>query len=98
VVAADVLIYVGDVSAVLDGVARILRPGGLFAFSVERSSTGEDLQLLPSLRYAHGESALRRMAAARRLAVQTLREAPIRYERRKPVLGMYVVLRSAAAQ
>jgi predicted TPR repeat methyltransferase len=40
---------------VFDGVARILLPGGLFAFSVELSTNREDLQLLPSLRYAHSE-------------------------------------------
>ncbi len=98
VVAADVLIYVGDLAAVFDGVARVLRPGGLFAFSVERSRNDEDLQLLPSLRYAHGENALRKMAAACGLQVQTMREAPIRCEQRNPVLGMYVVSSKAAAQ
>ena len=35
VLAADVFIYVGDLAAVFEAVARVLVPGGLFALSVE---------------------------------------------------------------
>jgi predicted TPR repeat methyltransferase len=30
-----------------------LEPGGCLAFTIERAEAGRDLQLLPSLRYAH---------------------------------------------
>lgn len=93
VVAADVLIYVGDPSAVFRDVARLLEPEGLFAFTVELPTDGQDLQLLPSLRYAHSEALVRRLAAACGLALDDLRAAPIRHEQGKPVPGLYVTLR-----
>jgi predicted TPR repeat methyltransferase len=43
VVAADVLIYVGELAAVFASVARVLEPGGLFAFTVELAADGQDL-------------------------------------------------------
>jgi predicted TPR repeat methyltransferase len=96
VVAADVLIYVGELSPVFAGVARILQPGGLFAFTVELPSDGRDLQLLPSLRYAHSEGSVRRLAARCGLQLQEVRAAPIRHEQRQPVPGLCVRLGKAA--
>ncbi len=97
VVAADVLIYVGEPAAVFGGVARLLAPGGLFAFTVElpsRDAPDRELQLLPSLRYAHSERYVRRLAAQCGLLVDELRAAPIRHEQTKPVPGLFVTLRS----
>jgi predicted TPR repeat methyltransferase len=93
VVAADVLIYVGELAGVFDGVARILEPGGLFAFSIELPTDGSDLQLLPSLRYAHSERSVRRLAAQHGFEVDHLQAAPIRHEQSKPVPGLYLHLR-----
>jgi predicted TPR repeat methyltransferase len=95
VVAADVLIYVGDAVAVFRDVARLLAPGGLFAFTVELppSKSEQDLELLPSLRYAHSQRYVRRLAAQCGLEVDDLRAAPIRHEQGKPVAGLYVTLR-----
>lgn len=95
VVAADVLIYVGDPSAVFGHVARLLPPDGRFAFTVELPSNGEELQLLPSLRYAHSEGCVRRLAAQCGLTVDEARAGPIRHEQSKPVQGLYVYLRKA---
>jgi predicted TPR repeat methyltransferase len=96
VVAADVLIYVGELSAVFESVARILEPGGLFAFTVELAANGQDLQLLPSLRYAHSQDSVRRFAEQHGLTVDDLRNAPIRHEQSQPVPGLYVTLRQGA--
>jgi predicted TPR repeat methyltransferase len=62
IVAADVFIYVGALDAVVPTAARRLAPGGVLAFSVEQADPGHDLQLRPSLRYAHGQSAIERLA------------------------------------
>jgi predicted TPR repeat methyltransferase len=97
VVAADVLIYVGDPSAVFRDVARLLEPDGLFGFTVELPTNGEDLQLLPSLRYAHSQALVRRLAATCGLAVDDLRAAPIRHEQGQPVPGLAVTLRQRGA-
>ena len=72
VVAADVFIYVGDLAPVFEGVARVLRPGGLFAFSVEPAPADAGFVLQPSLRYAHGEGAIRALAARHGQAVQDI--------------------------
>jgi predicted TPR repeat methyltransferase len=97
VVAADVLIYVGEPEPLFEAVARILEPDGLFAFTVELPTNGDqDLQLLPSLRYAHSEGCVRRLAARAGLQVDELRAAPIRHEQHQPVPGLYVHLRKTA--
>jgi predicted TPR repeat methyltransferase len=96
VVAADVMIYVGELSGVFRDVARLLEPDGLFAFTAELPThEGQELQLLPSLRYAHGEAYVRRLAADAGLQVQEIRAAPIRHEQGRPVPGLYVTLRGA---
>lgn len=92
VIAADVFIYVGRLEAVFSGAARALRTGGWFAFTVERAPDDMDVQLLPSLRHAHAEPYLRRLAAEHGLAVCMLREAPIREDQGRPVPGWYVVM------
>jgi predicted TPR repeat methyltransferase len=96
VVAADVLIYVGELSAVFADLARILEPHGLFAFTVETPTNGQALQLLPSLRYAHSEGYVRTLAAQHGLIVDELRAAPIRCQQAQPVAGLYVTLRQEA--
>jgi predicted TPR repeat methyltransferase len=98
VVAADVLIYVGELSALFGDVARLLDPDGLFAFTVELPTNDEPLQLLSSLRYAHSEASVRRLAATCGLAVDDLRTAPIRHEQGRPVPGLLVTLRQRSAE
>lgn len=62
VIAADVFCYLGDLVPSFRAVARVLRPGGVFVFSVE-ALDGELLdavRLRDSLRYAHGAGHLAR--------------------------------------
>jgi predicted TPR repeat methyltransferase len=92
VLAADVFIYVGALEPVFAGVARVLAPGGLFAFSVEELPGDEDLRLMPSLRYAHSEAYVRRLAQAHGMQVRHMLRAPIREDQRRPVEGLYVYL------
>lgn len=58
VTAADVMIYVGDFSGVLAATARVLRPGGHFAFTVQ-THPGDGLILGADARYAHGDALVR---------------------------------------
>lgn len=98
VTAADVLTYLGDLDTVFDTVAAILAPGGLFAFSVERAPAGCDWLLRPSLRYAHGEAYVRRLAESRDFTVLSAAEAEIRKDGGEAVIGLlFVVGRSARA-
>ncbi|RYF40906.1 MAG: methyltransferase domain-containing protein, partial [Comamonadaceae bacterium] len=96
VVAADVFIYVGALDAVFAGVARVLQPQGVFCFSVEQASEGHDLQLQPSLRYAHSEGYLRALAQQHGLEVTQVRRGTVREDQRLAIPGLFVWLVSPA--
>jgi predicted TPR repeat methyltransferase len=94
ILAADVLVYLGDLRPVFAGAARALKPGGLFAFTVERSAD-EGWALGPRGRFLHGEGYLREGAQAAGLAVAHLARAELRRERGDPVAGFVTVLERA---
>jgi len=97
VVATDVFIYVGALERVFGGLARVMRPGALFGFSVERAderTLGDaGFELRRSLRYAHGEGYLRRLAAAHGMTVCRIDATTLRVEQGVPIEGLVVVLR-----
>jgi predicted TPR repeat methyltransferase/Tfp pilus assembly protein PilF len=95
VVAADVLVYLGDLGSVLAAVAGGLAPGGLFAATVE-TWDGDGCRLGPSRRYAHGEDHVRQRAAAAGLEPLLVEPVSVRTERGAPVPGLALVLRRAA--
>ena len=90
-VAADVLVYIGDLAPVLRASARALRTGGLFAFTVQ-AHEGEGWVLGEDARYAHGESALREGAAGAGFTVAHLAGVSTRRDRGRDVPGIVVVL------
>ena len=92
ILAADVFIYVGDLAAVFRSMRRILEPGGCLAFTVELAKEGRDIQLLSSLRYAHSEAYIRRLAGEARFASMRISEAPIRHDQTTPIMGLYIYL------
>ena len=97
VVAADVLIYVGDVAAVFAGVRRVLNRGGVFAFSIEAAADDEanGFVLRSSLRYAHSEHYVRAQAHGHGFELLALRRTPLREEQRQPIEGLIVCLGAA---
>ncbi len=92
VLAADVFIYVGELGDVFAGVQRVLRPGGLFCFTVELADDEHGAMLMPHLRYAHSLPYLRGLA--RRHGLQELRvvRQPIRRDQTQAIHGLYVYL------
>ena len=80
IIAADSLVYIGDLAPPFAAVGAALAADGLFAFSVE-SCEGEGFALEPTMRFAHGRGyveATAREAALRPLLIQsasTRREA-----------------------
>ncbi|QJE73015.1 tetratricopeptide repeat protein [Aerophototrophica crusticola] len=93
--AADVLVYLGDLDPVMRAAAAALVPGGRFAFSVERAADGFVLQ--ESRRYAHSEAHVRAAAEAAGLEVEMLEPLVPRLDRGKPLDGLLVVLRRRSA-
>ena len=95
VIAADSLIYHGDLGPALSGVARRLEPGGLCLFTVERMD-GDAWEQTPANRFRHSESYVRQAAARAGLFVAEIMECTLRSESKEPVQGFAVALRKAA--
>lgn len=109
--AADVFIYVGELSAVFAAVKQVLLPGGQFCFTVElaaqvqgegtgagaRSATrdAKGVQLMPSLRYTHSETYVRQLAEQYGFAVEAVERHALREEQREVLNGLYIYLKIA---
>lgn len=93
ILAADTLVYLGDLAAVFTAAAARLAPDGFFLFTAEQAEQGYDLG--PKRRWRHSEAYLRETAAAAGLAVAGLLEAAPRRERNQPVPGFAVALTRA---
>jgi predicted TPR repeat methyltransferase len=61
ILAADVLIYFGDLAPLFAAASKALAPGGVLAVSTELGEQG--WQLLPSARYAHADGYVRETSA-----------------------------------
>jgi predicted TPR repeat methyltransferase len=92
---ADVLNYFGDLNAILSSAARALKPGGLLAFSVERSRHS-GTRLHPTGRYSHHPGHVQSALTAAGLQGLELTEAMIRSEGNASVQGLFVCARSPA--
>jgi predicted TPR repeat methyltransferase len=101
VTAADVFIYVGRLEALVSQVRRLLRPNGLFAFSIEcldpstqqPAGTDSDCQLTSTGRYVHSAAYVRRLAAANDFECVSFVDTCVRLEKGQPVPGQIAVLR-----
>jgi len=96
VLAADVFVYVSDLAPIIAGIARILAPEGLLAFTVE-THAGGGVKLLPTLRYAHGEDYVRGVLGAAGLVPAHLAKAAVRSEKGVPVDSLVVVAQPSTA-
>jgi len=94
VVAADVLVYLGDLAKVFAQVRARINAQGLWAFTTEKSESG-DFALGPKRRYRHSETYLRRLAAAHGFEVASLIECATRHEAGIPVPTLAAILRRA---
>src|SRR5882724_5002321 len=88
--AADVFVYCSDLAPIATAVAKVLVPGGLFAFTVE---THDDpgVRLQGTLRYAHSPAHVREAIAAAGLELRQLTAASTRNEKGVPLSGLLVV-------
>jgi predicted TPR repeat methyltransferase len=95
VLAADLFIYVGRLEEVFPAVKTALRPGGLFAFTIELlPDEMGDLRLLPTRRYAQSAAYVQRLASVAGLTELARRQAPLRHgDDGQPVVGLVMLLR-----
>jgi predicted TPR repeat methyltransferase len=91
VLAADTIVYLGDLAVTFAGVARRLKPDGVFLFTVE-TSAGADFELGPKRRWRHSESYLRKIAADLGLEIAGIVACAPRTEANVPVEGLAVAL------
>ena len=92
IVAADVLVYIGDLGPLFAAAHRSLADDGVFGFSIERGDDGAPFALQPSLRYTHSARHVREVAARHGFAVVRELEATLRQDRREAVHATYFYL------
>ena len=92
VLAADVFIYAGDLVAVFQAVARLLRPGGLFAFSLEAAPQA-DYVLQPNRRYAHSLGYIHRLARQTNFHELAVNPVNLRRQGVDHAAGLIIILR-----
>lgn len=90
ILAADTLVYLGDLATVFAGAAAKLKPDGYFLFTTE--AAGEGFELGPKRRWRHSAAYLRATAQTAGLAVAGLVAAAPRREANVPVEGFAVAL------
>jgi len=85
IVAADVVVYIGELIPIFAAAATTIRAGGLFAFSTELWA-GERYRLQPSGRFAHSPQYVRSLAGPD-FVERVCAETTIRLEAGRRVLG-----------
>ena len=93
-IGADALIYSGDLLPTLAGVAQILKPQGLFLFTLEKLNSG-DWEQTSVNRFRHGEAYIRTVGTGAGLELIDLVECALRSESRDPVAGFAVALKKS---
>jgi predicted TPR repeat methyltransferase len=94
ILAADTLVYLGDLAPVFTGASARLRYGGFFLFTVE-AKEGEGFELGPKRRWRHSDPYLREVAAKSGFSVAGMLQCVPRTEAGEPVPGLAVALSRA---
>lgn len=94
VLAADVIVYIGDLAPIFSAAASAIRCKGLFAFSTE-TWTGEGYRLQPSGRFSHSLGYIRSLAQAAFVELECV-ETTIRLEAGARVPGHLLVFQKRA--
>jgi predicted TPR repeat methyltransferase len=92
VVAADVLVYIGDLAPLFRALKSALQPDGLFAFSVQQTDA-DDFALGAECRYSHSPAYLKRLARETGFEPLTLEATFCRREAGEKVPSLICVFR-----
>ncbi len=93
ILAADVLTYVGDLTAVFMLAKKQLNAGGLFAFTVQRLE-GDGFTLGAEHRFSHSRSYVESLASQSGFEIVTVKDAVSRKEKGVDVPGLLAILRA----
>jgi predicted TPR repeat methyltransferase len=91
--AADVMMYLGDLKAAFANVATLIKPDGIFAFSVEKSPRDAGFELRTSLRYAHSETHVVTELYGHGFETLATEETVIRTDAGEPITGLLFLAR-----
>lgn len=91
VLAADVLVYIGDLSPLFKIVKGTIRSNGMFAFTVENSKD-EDYILQSSGRYAHSDSYIQQLANKFGFTIKSYDSVQLREQDQIAVSGKLYIL------
>ena len=91
VVAADVMVYLGDLAVAFAGAARALRPGGILAFTVQSLAEGDGFALGPDMRFSHAPRYVDGALRGAGLGPLLIEPASTRRERDAAVSGLVAV-------
>ncbi|MEL6344814.1 MAG: tetratricopeptide repeat protein [Myxococcota bacterium] len=95
--AADVIIYMGDLSGLFAGVAAHLEPDGRFLISTERlDDEAAEYALRHTGRYAHARGYIARLAQQNGLVIEQQGSTEIRRDRRGWTVGDVIMMRRPA--
>jgi len=95
VLAADTLVYLGDLRATFASVSTQIRPGGFFLFTAEKEAEGDGFSLGPKRRWRHSENYLRSEADGFGYTMAGLVNCSPRTEAGVPVEGYAVALQKS---
>jgi predicted TPR repeat methyltransferase len=95
ILAGDVLIYIGDLTQLIPAIARALKPGGLFACSIEEYE-GDGFFLHSEQRFAHSLKYMREIASSSGLSEVAAHKIPLRRNAGVDVPGYIMVFAKRA--
>lgn len=97
IVAADVLIYIGDLAVAMRDCFKVLKPAGWLFFSVEAAEDGgPSFVLRKSMRYAHTAEYVRQQLAAAGFAEPLIEAIDLRMEQDAVIRGYLVAVQKPA--
>ncbi len=90
ILAGDLLVYVGDLTALFPAIRKALRPGGRFVFQVEAYEQ-PGFALRSSVRFAHSAAYVRELANTSGLTELSMRQEVLRTDNYQDIAGYIFV-------
>jgi predicted TPR repeat methyltransferase len=91
ILAADVLVYIGDLAPLFTQLARTMARDGIFAFTAENDD-GEGYVVGTDMRYAHSQNYIERISSEAGLTIPLMQAASTRNNKGAEVGGLVAVL------